>query len=778
MNFKANILKRIIILSIFLFFISISSSAQNTQLKGVVVDAAAKERIPFATIAIYNETELVDGVSADENGNFQLNLNKAFTYLEVSFIGYETLRLILSEIENLNEIVIALKVDITSLKEVIVKGKRTTTQLKIDRKIINLGSDIQQSGVNALEAFDQIPEMQTDIGTGTVSLRGSDNVHILINGKPSSLNATELLQQISASSIDHVEIITSPSAKHSADGLSGIINLILKKEISSGLNLGLNTSIGTRRHGFGINGNYNFSSINFRLNVSKSSSKKTNNQTINRQFSNGNNESIFTPYKFDGNIFKIASGLDFYIKDKHEFSFGIDYTDDSHNYENKSNYFNVTGRDDYEYLRENSHFHYVTIFNANYRLKFDNDQHFLELDYNINSSNNNYPITDYENNTLLFNQFLTEGFVLQSLALDYTFPVGERQLIESGISRNTQALESQNLFTPINDSVTNNQFEYDESLFGLYALGKFSLNKIKIQAGLRYEYFKSDSKSITNDFRSSQKFSNLFPSVHFSYPINDGNTLNLGYSKRVSRPNFHHVNAFQIVSPLFIWEYNPNITPELSDNIEFSYQKSSEKFNFGITSFYRHRKNVILWAESSVNDMQAFRYENSGKFNSFGFETILKYKLASFWDSKLSTNYYFTKINQSSTVTWDRTFSSNIQFKNTFNIGKNFTTDITYLYTPKRQSTFSYVQARNRLDVAINGRFLKNKLSVSLRVVDIFNNNLLNQTSKTNNLTQNTIWDIQSQTLNFLFSINYKLFENKKRFRSRKDREYNETPID
>ena len=771
-------MKRILILHLLLLFIVTSVSAQKTQLKGIVIDSITQETVPFAAIAIYNKIELVDGVSADENGKFQLNTSKAFTHLEVSFIGYETLRLTFSEIENKKELVIILRVDTTVLEEVIIKGKRTTTQLKIDRKVINLGSDIQQAGVNALETFDQIPEVQTDIATGTISLRGSDNVSVLVNGKPSSLSATELLQQIPSSSIDRVEIITSPSAKHKANGLSGIINIILKKNVNSGLNLGFNTSVGTRRHSYGLNGNYNLSSINFRWNASKSNSKEINNQTINRQFNNGNTENIFTPYKFDGAVNKIATGLDFYIKDKHEFSLEIDYTDDSHNYFNKSNYFNVTAHDDYEFLRENSHFHYVTIFNANYRLKFDDSQHFLELDYNINSSNNNYPITDYEDNTLLFKQFLTEDFVLQSLALDYNFPVNDKLIIETGLSLDTQKLNSQDIFTPVNEVSTKNQFEYDESLVSLFGLGKFSLGKINLQAGLRYEYFKSNSKNKATNFKSSQKFLNLFPSLHISYPINDGNTLNLGYSKRVSRPNFHHINAFQIVNPLYIWRFNPDITPELTDNIEFSYQKSAKGFNLGITSFYRHRKNVILWTESSENDKQVFRYENSGSFNSYGIETSLRYKLTSFLDSRLSGNYYFTKINQSSAVTWDRTYASNIQFKNTINISKNFKADITYLYTPKRQNTFNYVKPRNRLDFAINGRFIKNKLSVNLRIVDVFNSNFINRTSKTINLNQNTIWDFQSQTQNFLLSLNYKLFENKERFRSRKDRKYNETPID
>ena len=778
MNLKTIILKRTIIIHLFLFFIIGSASSQEFQLKGIIIDANNKEAIPFATIIAYNNIELVDGTSADENGNFQLITNKTFTHFEIRFIGYKTLRLTFSEIENKKELVIVLHIDSTVLEEVIIKGKRTTTQLKIDRKVINFGRDIQQTGVNALEAFDQISEVETDIATGTISLRGSHNVNVLVNGKPSSLSATELLQQIPSSSIDQVEIITSPSAKHKANGLSGIINIILKKNINSGLNLGLITSIGTRRYSYGLHGNYNLSSINFRWNASKSNSKETNNQTIHRQFNNGKAESIFTPYKFDGAVHKIASGLDFYIKDRHEFSFEIDYTDDSHNYFNKSNYFNVTAQNDYEFLRENSHFHYVTIFNANYRLRFDDRQHFLELDYNINSSNNNYPITDYQDNTLLFKQFLTEDFVLQSLALDYNLPVNDKLIIETGLSLDTQTLNSQDIFSSVNEASTKNQFEYDESLVSLYGLGKFSLGKINLQAGLRYEYFKSNSKSNATNFKSSQKFSNIFPSLHVSYPINDGNTLNLGYNKRVSRPNFHHINAFQIVNPLYIWEFNPDITPELSDNIELSYQKSSKGFNLGITSFYRHRKNVILWTESSENDKQVFRYENSGSFNSYGIEASLRYKLTSFLDSRLSGNYYFTKINQSSAVTWDRTYASNIQFKNTIDISKNFTADIAYLYTPKRQNTFNYVKSRNRLDFAINGRFIENKLSINLRIVDVFNNNFMNRTSKTINLSQNTIWGFQSQTQNFLLSLNYKLFENKERFRSRKDRKYNETPID
>ncbi len=769
---------RIVILSVILLLISGLVSAQRTLLKGIVIDDITQQYIPFATISVYNNIELIDGVSTDENGKFQLFAKDMFSHIDISYIGYNPLRLMLSDLTDPKNLVIALTIDTTMLEAIVVTGKRATTQLKIDRKVINLSADIQQSGGSALEAFSLLPEVQTDIVTGTISLRGNSNVRVLVNGKPSSLNAIELLQQIAAFSIDRVEIITSPSSRYNADGLSGIINVILKRDDYLGLNLGLNTSIGTRRHSFALNGNYNISFANFRLNASKFVRTETNSQSIHRQFANGYAENISTLYEFDGTVYKIISGLDFFIKDKHEFSFELDYSNDSHSYINNSSYYDIVGRDDYGYLRENTHLHYVTIFNANYRFKIDNDLHYLELDYNINSSNNSYPLSDFEEGILLFDQLLREDFTLQSIAIDYTVPIRDGLNIEAGISINSQLLDSRNSFTPVRDTTTSDHFTYDESLFGVYGLGKFSIGDANFQAGLRFEYFTSNSNGSRNSFVTSQKFSNLFPSIHVSYPIDDANTLSFGYAKRISRPDFHHINALQLASPLFVWEYNPNITPEVSDNIELNFQRYSQGFKLGVTGFYRYRNNAILWTSISENSIQVFRYENSGIFNSYGLETTIGGEVTPFWDTRLTANYYFTKINQSSSVTWDRIHSSSIQVKNTFEVCDRLTMDIAYLYSPKRQRAFDYIAPRSRLDLTFNGQLFNNRLSVNLRIVDVLDNNILNITNETGNLIQNTTWDIQSQTLNYLLSINCNIFEKKERSRRRKNRDYNPSPID
>lgn len=753
-------------------------SQQERTLSGSVLDADTKEAIPYATIAVYTGDQLVDGVSSDDNGSFTINLKDTHTQLEVSFIGYKKSTHNIAEITTSENITVYLQVDNNALEEVVIQGERTTSQLKIDRKVINLGSDIQQSGVNALEAFEQFPEVQTDVATGTVALRGSDNIQILVNGKLSPLNAAELLQQIQASQIDRVEIITSPSAKHRAEGLSGIINIILKRQQNNGLNLTTNASVGTRRYTFDTNGNYNNSWLNFKLNLSHSKNKETNNQLIKRVFSNGYRESISTPYEFDGKVNRIATGLDFFISDQHELSLAVDYTDDAHDYYNNSSYFNVTNSNDFNYLRENTHKHYVTVFNANYRWNLDGDNHFIELDYNLNSSKNDYPLTDSEDGIKLFDQELTEDFTLQSLALDYTFPLNDAIMIETGLARNTQFLESTLLVAPAAAPQEYNEFEYDEILWGAYAQTKFSIDKLAIQAGLRYERFTSESVSQTNNFSSVMKFSNWFPSLHLSYALNDESNLNIGYSKRVSRPNFHHVNAFQIVSPLYIWEYNPNITPEFSDNIELSYQTNIDKLHIGLTTFYRHRKDVILWTLSGINNQQVFRYENAGTFNTYGIEGNFRYKFASFWNSRLTANYYFSKVNESLAVTWNKVYSAAFQFKNTFKINKAISSDLTYIYRAKNQRVFNYVDPRSRLDLAVRARFLDNKLIASFRLMDIFNTNTIKRTTITDNLNQETNWDFQMQTRNFLFGLQYKLFENKGKTRNRMERQYHESPIE
>ncbi len=755
---------------VFMLFITAHGFGQKTEIKGVILDQQTNNPIPFATIAVFNKATIIDGTSTAENGTFELEIKKEYTSIAISFIGYQTTTVQKAKITF--PFIVKLVPTTNDLDEITITAERTTSQLKIDRRIINLGSDIQNAGTSALEAFDQIAEVQVDLGTGNLNLRGSANVRLLINGKPSSLNATEILEQLPSSSINRIELITTPSAKYQADGISGIINIILNKNRSNGMNLHVNSSLGTKRYSYGFEGNYNFSKLNFRINASQAGRRMNSEQNISRRYEDNSLESIYTPHDYNGLIRKINSGVDFFISDKDELSFQIDYTDDYHSFYNNSSFFDLTNRDDYQYLRRSAHEHETTIFNTNYRKEFSNENHYLEFDFNLNTSINQYPASDVENNTFLFDEILNEDFKLSALSFDYSHPIFEKSTIEAGISWNKSILESAQQRTFSNQTLSSNRFEYDEQLLGMYTLVKTNIGKLNLQTGLRYEYFSSLSNATSGENNLKLTFKNLFPSIHLSYAFNKNNSINLGYNKRISRPNFHYLNLLQLGNPYFRFIGNPNIEPQYSDNIESSYQYKKGSFNMGLGLFYRHLKNVIQRLNSIEGNVQTISFENFGTNDVFGVELNSQMKITPFWNTSLGVNYYHTIVTNNDRLTWNTLYASNIQLKNTFNLGKKAGIDITYRHTPKKQDPFFYILPRHRIDIAARAKFLKNRLITNIRVVDVLDNNLMKRFTVAPDFSQDETWRFQTQTFGVLWSIKYVLTKNDEQKRRRKKRTY------
>ncbi len=758
--------------SVLAFFCLVSTSLIFSQeklfYKGIVRDASTSEVIPYATVAMYTNAKLIGGVSTDEQGRFELTLTKEITHLEISFIGYETYKYSIAK-KDLKNIIISLQPLDTQLDEVIIKSEKTTTSLEIDKKIIRLGTDLQQAGTTALEAFDQIAEIQADLGTGSLSLRGSNNVRLLINGKPSPLSASEVLDQIPASSIAYVELITSPSAKNQADGLSGIINIVLQKNMQYGINLSVNPSVGTKRYLYGFDSNYHFSNVNVRFNGSHSRREMDSKQWISQLYTNNNTRDLYAPHDFQGRVERIASGIDFFINEKSALSFQVNYTNDFHSFYNDTFYTNVTNTPDFVYTRNSSHTHKTIDYNVNYRVKFDREENFLEVDYNLTDNENTFPAEDFEDDQFLFRELLYNKNQLHAFALDYAIPLEKAQL-ETGFSWNYRELRSNRTQNTINTE--RYFFDYDENLIGLYALIKSSTGKLSWQAGLRYEKFNSMSDNTLNNESVNLNFSNFFPSVHLSYQSNEKTTLSAGYSKRITRPDFRNINPFQIGSQYFQWNANPNLRPEFSDNFEVNYQYNIPKFLLSLSAFYRDRKDVIQWLRNiDENGVILISFDNIGNQISTGLETNVQYKLMQNWSSDLSANYYYTKANQP-ILTWNHQYSSNLIFKNTFKISKTLSADLSYRHTPKDRSGFYTTQPRNRWDFATRLKLLENRLVVNLRIVDVLNRNLRHRTIVLPNVVQNETWRFQSQTFGWLLSLNYKIFQNKERSRTRKRRNY------
>ncbi len=201
--------------------------------------------------------------------------------------------------------------------------------------------------------------------------------------------------------------------------MSGIINVIQKKGINRGLNLDLNSSVGTKRYQYGFIGNYNLSIINFRLNASNSKRNMDSKQWVFQNYNNGNTRDFYAPHDFNGKTHRISSGIDFFLNKNNELSFQIDYTNDFHSFYNQTFYTNVTGVNDFIYNRNSSHEHKTTDYNVNYRRKFTKEGEFLELDYNLTKNKNILPAEDFNEGTFLFKENQTNTNNLHAFAIDY-----------------------------------------------------------------------------------------------------------------------------------------------------------------------------------------------------------------------------------------------------------------------------------------------------------------------------------------------------------------------
>ena len=738
-----------------------------------MIDTETQDEIPFTTIATYIDSLLVDGASADGSGRFSINLSQAVTHLRVSSLGYKTFLLYKTDIDDPVNIVIELEPEVNFLDEVTINAQKTTTQFLIDRKVVNLGADLQQAGINVLEAIDQIPEINSDLGTGNISLRGDNNVRLLVNGKPSSLAASEILAQIPTSSVDRIEIITSPSAKYQASGLSGIINIILKRNLENGLNLNLNAAIGTKRYNYGIDGNYKTGILNFRYNASFAKRDMDSEQRIHHARDDGFMRTLFTPHNFNGEIGNYNVGFDLLLDAQNELSIDHYYTHDYHSFFNNTFYTEVSDRDDYIYTRNSSHTHQTSIFNTNYRRSFDRDGHFLEVDYNYSRNNNDLPAIDFEEDIFLFEEERNNENVLQDFALDYALPISDQMLLEAGTSWNRRVLNS-TLYTDAIDSAEGfNSFDYSENIKSIFTQFNYNYKSIKGQVGLRYEHFYADGVNTIDNSVTELNFSDFFPFFHITFKNNERNTINVGYSRRISRPNFHHINPFQSRNQYFQWIANPVLEPEYSDNIELNFQRIMDKVSFSSTLFYRYHNNIIVWLyDFDEQGVQSIDFDNVGSKNAYGIETQIKADISDFWNSKLSYNYYYSDLNQDVFLTWDRLHSSSILVKNTFNISNSISSDITYRYSFKDQREFNFIEPRSRLDWAVRIKMLDNRLTANLRITDVLDNNLMHRNTKTENVEQREIWRFQSQTFGFILNVNYKLFQKSNKTRKRKKRNY------
>jgi outer membrane receptor protein involved in Fe transport len=644
-------------------FSSLASTDPTTdklgRITGTVIDKNLQQPIPFVTVAIKAlDGEIITGGITDDNGNFNIDeIPYGKSKVSIQFIGYVTYErdITLSRrSKNIEFGTILLEEDIAALDEVTVIAERSTIEQKLDRKVINIGKDLTTAGPTASDIMNNLPSVSVDQQTGNISLRGNENVRVMVDGKLSNVPVAQLLKQIPSTSIKQIELITNPSAKYNPEGMSGIINIILHKNVNIGFNGDLSTGLTfdeNARFNASLNMNYRNGKFNLYGNFSNNISKSFNYGNIFRPEDNINQD-IGMINKGKSNLAKI--GLDFYLNDKNTISF---FTN--------QNFFEggTVGGIDIFYLDDPSldlgqqfdsdNDNKSSQYNFDYKLDFAKEGHNIELeaDYNIFT---NDEMTSWmfsgASPTTNYTDFVDTNRDRLTVNLDYVNPLSESSKLEVGaeanvLDTNIDYRSNGQTYNANGDLVDtpSTEFNYARDIYSAYATYGKKLDKWSYQVGVRFENV--EEKADTNSVRSfTNDYMQVYPSAYVTYTPSEKNQLQVSYSRRVDRPGIEQVNPIrEWSSPLISSFGNTNLQPQFTNSVELNYTRSMKSGSVTAGVFYRGISDEInraLFIDRVDLSKVILTYDNFDTTSAYGVELSSNYRPTKWWSINGSFDLY------------------------------------------------------------------------------------------------------------------------------------------
>jgi outer membrane receptor protein involved in Fe transport len=775
-----------------------SMAAQNPgSITGKVVDKASTEPLPYVTITVKDAGTVVTGGLTDENGDFAIkNLSLKNYTVEIQFMGYKAYQLSANLTENdkaANLGNIAITEDVTQLNEVEVIKETTTIEQKIDRKVITVGRDLTTAGGTASEIMGNIPSVNVD-QDGKISLRGNQNVRILVDGRPTTIDPAQLLKQIPSSSIKKIELITNPSAKYNPEGMSGIINIILHKNANDGFNGNFNSGINfgeTPKFNTGLDLNYRKGKVNFFGNIGGNLGKWANSGEVLRK-DTGSGQYIDVLNDNEGILGKI--GMDYYIDDNNTISV---YT--------TQNAFNgkATVKTDILYpnpvenVYQNSNVdddNYNNAYNLAYKHKFAKEGHTLDLEANHNYSKSeqgvNYDITRGDSTNSFYIDGLEDKRKNTTVNVDYVNPLSEKSTLELGAEARLLRTESNFFTTNTGATYPTVDYTYDQDIYSAYATFGQKWTKFSYQVGARLESYKVVADFNRGELGFKDDYITVYPTLFAGYNFNEKNMLQLSFSRRVDRPNPDQTSPLREFStPLLTSIGNPSLEPQFTSSVEVNYTKmfgQGSSVTGGVYyRFINDEINRIFYPndETANTDDQIMSFGNFDKNTAWGFEVSANYKITKWWDIQPAVD--FSSINQQGLVSEPSTSTpGNYEFitrkitANAFNarMNSNFKVNdrLSFLLFGFYRGPVNGVQGDSKemykIDSGVRYSLLDNKMSLSVRFNDMFKTQRFGFDSN-NPFPQTGEFRWESRTV--YFGLNYRFGGGKNMAMQRKQRDDN-----
>jgi len=734
----------------------LAQAASGGTIKGTVQDEATNRPLPFVNVVLRTTADslIVTGKVTDAQGKFELQEVPAGGYfVTFGLIGYKDKSTAFFKIDSLHRHLnlgtVGLEPAAVNLDEVLVTAEKSMFNTSIDRKVYNVEQDLMSKAGSASELLQHVPSVQVDID-GNVSLRGSSNVLIMVNGKSSALmdkSSAEALQQLPASSIEKIEVITNPSAKFKPDGTAGIINIVMKKNTSLGVNGNLTGNAGNAGR---YNGNVrlNYNPGNYNLSASYSLRKDNRNRT------NSDNrtqiDSASAAAYYGGNLLSSASplsniaalGLDYHLDAVNQFGLSGNFFINTFT---RIDNLNVVLQDasratteEYNRNRYDPEYEKEYGFTAYFEHDFPKEDHKLRLEFTASRSpeqEDNHFTTSYllpAASTIYDNTLIKQDNRRNQLSLDYTNPLSDKSTLEAGYAGEFNNDDFDFYAESFNggqgqfakDTTRTNRFLYDGRIHAVYATYKQSFGAFGVQGGLRTEGAIIKSDLVTRDSTVSNSYFNLYPTLHLSYKLSSAAELQLSYSRRTNRPQGGQLNPFpEYRDPRNVSAGNPYLQPEYIQAFELGCEFQSDQISILPALYYRYTYNKFTTITQAIDDSTLLTTrQNLSNDQSGGLEMIVSanvgklltahWSIDGFYDQIDASNLGFTQ--NKSTMTWSSGLTVNINLTEFSKLQLNSNYNSARL-TPQGEYVPTYV-----VNTGFRQELLDGKVSLVATISDLF----------------------------------------------------------
>lgn len=735
----------------------LSALAQPAVVQGMVADAATGKALGGASVQLFlsQSRTLFRGTVAAGNGSFTVPLEAGRYFAVTQFTGFvpDTSRVFtITPGATIHLDTLRLMARVTTLQGVTIQAEKSFMQLELDKRVFSVGQDLANAGGSATDVLTNIPSVTVD-PEGNVRLRGSDNVRILIDGKPSGLvgiRGSGGLQGLPANLIEKIEVITNPSARYEAEGNAGVINIVLKKEKRQGFNGSVDLITGTPAN-FGTTANFNYrrKQLNFFINYGMAYRHQPGEASLYQEVYRGDTTLISrqqSSFMLKGLNTNIRGGLDYFFTEKSILtaSYLFRRSDARRNADIWYNDFvNTTGnpvavtnrRQDEKEKEPNSE------YTLNYKKTFATDDHNLTATVkyidNWESSNQLFTQNSFKPNRdpdgSVLQQSLNDEFEKQwLLQADYVQPLGKEGKLEAGVRSSFRRM--------INDFVVSERngsgqfvplpglqdiFHYDENIHGAYGIVANKSSQLSYQAGLRAEW--TDVQTVLEKTRqvNPRKYANLFPSAHLTWNMPKDNAMQVSYSRRVRRPFYNDLSPFMTYSDARnFFSGNPDLDPEFSDVGELGHIKGFEKGSLSSSIYYRSTKGKIerIRQVDSIGNSITLP-QNLRSEHAWGVEFAAGFKPKPWWKLDASANFFYADIDGSNIIKTYRTntYSWFARQTSRFSLPKGVDLQVRFNYEAPQRTAQGRRKSLYFADFSAARDVFKGKGTLNFSVLDVFN---------------------------------------------------------